>query len=124
MVADNYLSLPPKEKQNRKIMNLFYFVYMPIILFITGIILDIIQMRKSGKTYEPYRSAFRKSFPNYVSPILYLFIAVPIIYSFFVGRSGVGYLGIAKIILVVAWAIFNIEIIRHIIYTCTPRRFK
>lgn len=105
-------------------MNLFLVVYLPVILFVLGIILDIVQMRKSGKTYEPYHSAFRKSFPNYVSPILYLFIAVPIIYAFFAGRSGVGALGVTKIILVVAWAIFNIEIIRHIIYLCTPKRFK
>lgn len=105
-------------------MNLFLVVYLPMVLFIVGIVLDVLQMRKSGKTYEPYHSAFRKSFPNYVSPVLYLFIAVPIISAFFAGRTGVGALGVIKIILVAAWAVFNIEIIRHIIYVFTPKRFK
>lgn len=97
-------------------------IVVPCALFVLGIILDYMTMRKHYKTYVPFRSLFSKSFPNYISPVLYMLVLVPLLYGYLHGRSAIGAIEYVRIVLIVAWALLNPGIIRYMLYTLVPKK--
>jgi len=97
-------------------------IAIPCTLFVLGIVLDYMTMRKHYKTYVPFRSIFRKSFPNYISPFLYMLILVPLLYGYLSGKDSIGIIEWVRIVLLVAWAMLNPGIIRYALYSLVPKK--
>lgn len=97
-------------------------IAIPCILFVLAIVLDYLTMRKHYKTYVPFRSIFRKSFPNHISPFLYMLILVPLLYGYLDGKDSIGIIECVRIVLLVAWAMLNPGIIRYALYSLVPKK--